>query len=326
MKLKTILATIFAASFMLFSSCGSVPERHEDMIEDAVKFAVAKNKFIVESINSGKFNYHRPVFKINSASVNDPQKPIVEILEEMSTDEGVNAILKLYNSSSIILTEYQKDSAETETQRWTFTEENTGVDFEFIQSGEDYLCEPIFESEEKYIEDNSPLYKYEEEIDDFVKYSIAMSDFYIADKNKLIKLMNNPLLGSYFYNEASLGGLIDPYEQFNSTFEKLVNVVDECYQQDSTVTTYKEALDRLSKNKKNEYNREIVEVLKNYNATDIRLSDYMPLSMSANVSAWQFTEANTGIAFIFKYYAEEESWDCIGKEESVNLYIRKRIK
>lgn len=148
---------------------------------------------------------------------------------------------------------------------------------------------------------------YEEEIEDVVKYHIAMADY-------IIELHQNPVfaLGAIFASDQ-LEKAIDQMEtEFNTIYSNEVEI------------TYKQVLERVAKNSRSNFQDEAKGILKHYKKLNISLSNYMESSTRNDYKSWKFTEHQSGIEFLFEVDGldtDTPSWSCTPIEKSYFEYF-----
>lgn len=154
------------------------------------------------------------------------------------------------------------------------------------------------ESENVYYTD--PEY-YQSQIEDVVKYRIALA-------NAIIKK----------HNEYNYSAIFDKYMNLMGDFR---DVVREWYLAEDAKNGYEVVLSKMARDYNNTYYNIAKDVLVEYKRLNIILSDYQRISTSTQTKLWQFRELKTGIGFTFCYYLENNGWQCTLDKESYSRYI-----
>ncbi len=170
--LSTVIATIFAASFMLFSSCSSTPNIYQEEIEDVVTCNVAALDYMLDLMSGPDANVHLAAFEneshilletlaaIEEEWIDDEKATYHDILVDWSTDNDEYAetcanILEYYNSTNIVLSDYHALRASSDSKKWSFTEKETDIEFIFEHHDNDtWECYPLDASVDEYMLNN----------------------------------------------------------------------------------------------------------------------------------------------------------------------------
>lgn len=147
---------------------------------------------------------------------------------------------------------------------------------------------------------------YEEEIEDAVKYHIALADY-------LIELAQNPLF--------AFGALLNS-DAIDEAIDQMTTEFDEIYV--SKDMTYQNVLKKVAKNSNSEYQKDAKEILKNYNRITVSLSDFVESSSCKDYKSWKFKEQHSGIEFLLEFSdADTENMTrmCSPIEKSYEKYI-----
>ena len=148
---------------------------------------------------------------------------------------------------------------------------------------------------------------YEDEIKDAVKYRIAVADY-------LIELAQNP--------EFALGAVFAS-EQLEAAIDQMETEFNEIYVSETEIT-YKQVLERVSKNNRSNFQNDAKGILKHYKKVNASLSDYMENSTRKDYKSWKFKEHHSGIEFLFEINGldtENPIWTCSPIEKSYLKYI-----
>ncbi len=148
---------------------------------------------------------------------------------------------------------------------------------------------------------------YEEDIQDAVKYHIAMADY-------IIELAQNPFLGEFLGVFAS--GAIE--EQI----DKMETAINDLYTKEDW--TYEQVLTHIAKDNHSDYQDDAKKILKHYKGVNISLSDYVKSSTREDYKSWKFKELHSGVEFLFELKdvdSENTIWVCSPIEKSYEEYV-----
>ena len=175
---------------------------------------------------------------------------------------------------------------------------------------------------------------YQEDIEEAVRYNIALINAYSEALNNYTDYLSN--VDSYYGNAISgLYSLAKGESIYDKAIDKLA---DEFFEElDETVSSLtddegdalsiEEALEMLSNSNEYLYKTNAYAVLEHYRDTRVLLSKYQEVNTSSKKQkTWQFTEMKTGLVFYFHLTKETDgtySPDLDCDDNSVAKYIEK---
>ena len=158
---------------------------------------------------------------------------------------------------------------------------------------------------------------YQTEIEDFVKFEIAVGDVMIKQYTDVFK-------GNAFVSLTSndFGGLYSSaWDEYCERIDEFEEAMSELWYDEESPEGYLSVLQKVT-NTSGEFQYLAEKVLEEYKNTSVILSEYKQLATSSDTKVWRFQELNTGI--YFRFYLDE-TWTCEPEESSITHYLRKHI-
>ena len=164
---------------------------------------------------------------------------------------------------------------------------------------------------------------YQEEIEDVVKYNIAVA---MVMSDRYSELENAAESASWF-----LGGELTSYayekswEKYCDSIDNFEESINELWGQIEEGAGYKIVLSQVSQEQTNNWNSLAGKVLKKYNAIDVIISEYQKIETSTDAKIWKFTELNTGLVGMFSV-GSDNKWHCDITESSLEKFFNNLIQ
>lgn len=164
---------------------------------------------------------------------------------------------------------------------------------------------------------------YQEEIEDVVKYNIAvamvMSDTYSKYENDAESA--SLFLGREFTAYASA----KKWEEYCDSINNFDESIDELWNQTKDGAKYHTVLNQVSQDQTNYWNKMAKNVLEKYNAIGVVISEYQKVETSTDTKIWKFTELNTGLEGMFSVDSDSK-WRCEITESSMEEFLTNLIQ
>lgn len=164
---------------------------------------------------------------------------------------------------------------------------------------------------------------YQEEIEDFVKFKIAvlqmMSDTY-SENEKDAEISSQFLGGeltSYAY-ELWWENYCDSIDAFEAS-------IDEIWNQTENETGYHTVLSQIAQDPTNRWNKMAKMTLERYENIGVVISEYQEVETSSDIKLWEFQELNTGLIGTISVDTDNK-WYYELTESSIERFFRKSIQ
>ncbi|MBP5536688.1 MAG: hypothetical protein J6X62_07855 [Bacteroidales bacterium] len=164
---------------------------------------------------------------------------------------------------------------------------------------------------------------YQEEIEDVVKYNIAvamvMSDTYskYEEESESASWFWGGELTSYAYEKS--------WEKYCDSIDIFEEYTNELWNQIEDGAGYYTVLNQVSQNQTNSWNNLAGKVFEKYNAIDVIISEYQKVETSTDAKIWKFTELNTGLVGVFSVDSDSK-WHCDITESSLEKFFNNLIQ
>lgn len=159
---------------------------------------------------------------------------------------------------------------------------------------------------------------YQEEIEDVVRFHIAtavtMADTYARYEKKVKSA--SWLLG----DELTLYAQEKAWEEYCDSIGQFEESINELWLQAGDGEGYRIALTQLANNQDIWTSTVASNILENYNAIGVLLSDYQKIETSSASKIWKFTELNTGLEGTFSV-DDDYKWHCEISDTSFEKYL-----
>lgn len=164
---------------------------------------------------------------------------------------------------------------------------------------------------------------YQEEIEDIVKYNIAvtmvMSDTYTKYENEAESA--SWLLGEEFASYAHKKS----WEEYSDSLDNFEESINELWYQIEEGAGYHTVLIQVSQDQTNNWNNLAKKVLEKYHGIDVIISEYQKVETSSDTKIWNFTELNTGLVGTFSIDSEGK-WNCDITDTSLEKFFNNLIQ
>ena len=164
--MKHLLVLSFAMTIL--SACNSIvydgPNNYQEAIEDVVRYNVALSDYIIDNDDLDERQWDTFVDKVFAFDEymsgrwkkENIKAGYLKALTDISKRpthiyyDYANGILKEYNNTSVILSDYYRINTSSKTNVWEFWEINTGIKFRFAL-GDTWSCEMDHDSWLQYL-------------------------------------------------------------------------------------------------------------------------------------------------------------------------------
>jgi hypothetical protein len=164
---------------------------------------------------------------------------------------------------------------------------------------------------------------YQEEIEDVVKYNIAVA---MVMSDKYSELENAAESASLFWGEEFTSfAHKKSWEKYCDSIDNFEDSINELWNQTEEGAGYQTALNQVSQDQTNIWGKLAKKTLGKYNDINVVISEYQRVETSTDAKIWKFTELNTGLIGTFSV-DNDGKWNCDITETSIEEFFNNLIQ
>lgn len=164
---------------------------------------------------------------------------------------------------------------------------------------------------------------YQEEIEDVVRYNIALA---LVISDTYLKYEKQEESSSWFWEGDYPTYVYEvKWEKFCDSIDNFEEYLNNLWNQTEEERGYQIVLKQVSEAPTNKWRDLASRILKKYNTVGVVISDYRRIETSTDIKLWKFTELNTGLVGTFKIDSKNK-WYCDITDSSWEKYFKYLIK
>lgn len=164
---------------------------------------------------------------------------------------------------------------------------------------------------------------YQEEIEDLVKFNIAVLQLY---SDTYLEIEKNTEVSSLFFGDELTSYAFDYlWDEKCDSIDAFETAIDELWYQTDNERGYRTVLSQVAQDSTHKWNKMAKLTLEKYDDIYVVISEYQKVSTTSSIKLWEFQELNTGLVGTFSINSENK-WHCELTESSIERFLSKSFQ